>query len=387
MTDDELHAARILVVDDDEANVDLLEQMLRQAGYTNVVSTTDARRVLPLFLELPPDLILLDLIMPHLDGFGVIAQIAPHIAEGGYLPILVLTADTTWETKRRALTAGARDFLTKPVDRTELLLRIHNLLETRLLYAQLQQRNQLLERLYEQAQESMRLREQLQSVISHDLGQPVSAIRVAARVLQKEQTALDEPARQAAGEYLTLIDYATTRMLAMIGEIVDVSRIQSGQPLDLDYQRVDLISLVRSEVVAQQATTVRHTIEVASGEKELTGEWDRERLTRVLSNLLTNAIKYSPNGGEIVVALRREAMGGRDWAVLEVRDHGIGIPAADLPAIFEPFHRASNALGQIRGTGLGLMSARQIVEQHGGRISIDSEEGVGTAVTVRLPLD
>lgn len=145
MADTDRQAGCILIVDDQENNVRILERMLRKAGYDQLVSTTDPRVALALFEEHQPDLVLLDLHMPYLDGFGVLAQIRPHVPEGTYLPILVLTADISTEAKQRALSMGAKDFLAKPFDTTEVLLRIKNLLEARFLYLALQQQNDLLE--------------------------------------------------------------------------------------------------------------------------------------------------------------------------------------------------------------------------------------------------
>jgi CheY-like chemotaxis protein len=128
----------ILIVDDEEANVLVLDRLLRRSGYQNLVSTPDARKALDLFLTEQPDLVLLDLAMPHLDGFQVMQQLQARMQPGGYLPILVLTADVTPEAMKRALAMGARDFITKPFDPTEVLLRIRNLLETRALYLELE---------------------------------------------------------------------------------------------------------------------------------------------------------------------------------------------------------------------------------------------------------
>ena len=125
-----LKQANILIVDDEKANIRLLEMILNHAGYVSVHSTTDSRQALDLFREVKPDLVLLDLTMPHLDGFAVMQQLQPEMA-GNFVPILVLTADATFATKHKALKEGARDFLTKPLDDTEVLLRINNLLETR----------------------------------------------------------------------------------------------------------------------------------------------------------------------------------------------------------------------------------------------------------------
>ncbi|MGH2554581.1 MAG: response regulator [Actinomycetota bacterium] len=142
---DRLAQARVLIVDDEESNLRLLERLLDRAGYGNVVGTTDSRQVAPLFGEFAPDLVILDLIMPHMDGFEVMEALSKEVPDGAYLPILVLTADASAESKRRALSMGARDFLTKPFDHDEALLRIRNLLETRSLYLRLQAQNEALE--------------------------------------------------------------------------------------------------------------------------------------------------------------------------------------------------------------------------------------------------
>ncbi|MCL4846795.1 MAG: response regulator [Acidobacteria bacterium] len=145
MTDLRPCRGTILIVDDQENNIRILERMLRKAGYEQLVSSTDPRDAQPLFDQHRPDLVLLDLHMPHLDGFGVLERLAPYIAPGTYMPILVLTADISPEAKQRALSMGAKDFLAKPFDSTEVLLRIRNLLEGRFLYLELQEQNELLE--------------------------------------------------------------------------------------------------------------------------------------------------------------------------------------------------------------------------------------------------
>lgn len=142
--------ARIIVVDDEEGNVLLVEGLLRQAGLTNVIGTTDPRQGLGLCTAPEPDLVILDLLMPGMDGFEFLQAIHRIVPEGSYLPVLVLTADVTREAWERALTAGAKDFLTKPFDRAEVLLRVRNLLETRFMYLQLERKNAELEALVEQ---------------------------------------------------------------------------------------------------------------------------------------------------------------------------------------------------------------------------------------------
>ena len=154
MKENNLKNARILIVDDQDLNTELLESLLEDDGYTNYKSTRDPREVLPLYTKFQPDLILLDLMMPYMDGYAVMQQIGPRVPEGTYLPILVLTGETSAEAKKKALSMGAKDFLAKPLDSTEVLLRVKNLLETRFLYLRLQNQNHVLEeKVREQPQE------------------------------------------------------------------------------------------------------------------------------------------------------------------------------------------------------------------------------------------
>lgn len=136
--------SRVLIVDDKQANAALMERVLRQAGYLNITSITDSREVVDQLRTFRPDLIVLDLMMPHVDGYGVMTQLRGYIPDGTYLPVLVLTADVSKAAREKALSLGAKDFLTKPVDTIEATLRIYNLLETRWLYHQTQAKSELL---------------------------------------------------------------------------------------------------------------------------------------------------------------------------------------------------------------------------------------------------
>lgn len=140
LPDGVLQATKFLAVDDELSNIRILEKMFAKWECFNVMTTTKSTEALPLFLEYQPDIVLLDLSMPELTGFDVMKQLKPHIAPETFLPIVILTADLTRQTKRKALAAGAKDFLTKPFDSVELSLRIFNLVETRYYYQELQKR-------------------------------------------------------------------------------------------------------------------------------------------------------------------------------------------------------------------------------------------------------
>jgi signal transduction histidine kinase len=377
---------RILIVDDEETNVILLERMLSRAGYSFLTSTTDSREAARLFEASQADLVILDLMMPHLDGFGVMEQIFENTPTSTYVPILVLTADVTPQALRRALSSGAKDFLTKPFDQTELLLRVKNLLETRFLYMGMQHQVAGLEHLSAQAQEAVRTRDESLSEISHDLAQPLAALRLTAGLLKQDVEGGSELERGQLRQELARIDTAADQLGAMISELSDLARLQMGRELVLQRRRTDLVSLARATADQQKARSKRHRIRVDASLPELVGEWDDVRLRRALSNLLDNAIKYSPRGGEIVIAVEGVSQGGSPQARITVTDQGMGIPVADLPHVFDRYYRAGNVGRTTTGSGVGLAGVKQIVEQHGGSIEIHSVEGRGTTVSVVLPL-
>ncbi len=166
--DQYIATARVLIVDDEIMNILVLQQMLEQWGCANVVSTTDPYQTLALYESFQPDIVLLDLIMPGLDGYALMEQFRRVISADSYLPILILTADTNLQSRRKALAAGAMDFLTKPFDGVELYLRMGHLLQTRFLHLQLRQQNRLLEQRVAERVEALRATEQrLRTVVTH----------------------------------------------------------------------------------------------------------------------------------------------------------------------------------------------------------------------------
>jgi PAS domain S-box-containing protein len=237
-----------------------------------------------------------------------------------------------------------------------------------------------------EAEAALRERDQVLATVSHDLKLPLTAIRGQADLLQRrlEHTGALEPERLAKG--LELIQTAARKMGTWIDELLDAARLEAGRPVELLPEPADLVALAWQAAAEQQRTTERHRIHVQTAEAQLLGVWDPVRLSRVLDNLVSNAIKYSPVGGEVVVSVGRHADATGEWAVLSVRDQGVGIPATDLPHIFERFRRGSNVAGRIAGAGLGLAGAAQIVQLHGGSLTVDSREQQGSTFTVRLPL-
>jgi signal transduction histidine kinase len=208
------------------------------------------------------------------------------------------------------------------------------------------------------------------------------AIRGQAQLLQNHVATTTVPERQRLLDGLANIEGSTRKMTRLLNELLDVAQVRAGESLALDRQSMDLVALARQTAGEYAGASALHRITVATSLETLLGSWDPFRLERVLGNLLSNAIKYSPAGGEIVVAVRQD---DPQWGILEVRDSGLGIPAADLPHIFEQYFQASN-VDHVSGRGIGLAVVRQIVEQHEGSIAVQSDQGVGTTVSIRLPL-
>ena len=241
-------------------------------------------------------------------------------------------------------------------------------------------------RLYREAREAVRGRDELLATTSHDLKNPLTFVRGRTQMLLRSVARDGVANSESLVDGLTRIEASTTRMVQLIDQLLDAANLQAGQPLELSPGPTDLVALAREVAVEHQQTVERHRIVSRTTLKTLVGEWDAARLERVLGNLISNAVKYSPQGGEITVSVAREEDEGTGWAVLTVRDPGLGIPAQEIGRVFERFYRASNVAGRISGNGIGLAGARQIVEQHGGTIAVDSQEGSGSTFTVRLPL-
>lgn len=240
--------------------------------------------------------------------------------------------------------------------------------------------------LHRQAREAIRDRDAFFASVSHDLRGPLANIKGYAQFLQMKLRTGGVIDLAAFQDGLAKIDSHATKLSTMIGELLDLARLQMGTPLTLTRQPTNLVALVRQCAGEFQQTTERHRIQIVSDLAELIGNWDAARLERVVANLLSNAIKYSPNGGVVKLEIDVADDARGNWAVLAVHDEGIGIPARDVPRLFERFQRAHNVAGHIGGIGIGLTSVKQIVDLHGGEIRVASTEGIGSTFTVRLPL-
>ena len=228
-----------------------------------------------------------------------------------------------------------------------------------------------------------RVREEFLGAAAHDLKTPLTSVQGLAQLARRRLTRLALPQTQPVMQQLEGIEAASRRMVTLINDLIDVTRLQMGALLTLDRRPTDLVALARG-VIGQQHD-LDHRLLLETELENLVVTVDPDRIERVLDNLVGNALKYSPAGGTIVVRVARTDDEDTARALLVVQDAGLGIPAPDLPHIFERYYRAGNVRGRIVGTGIGLASVRQIVEQHGGTVAVESREGHGTTVTVHLP--
>lgn len=397
MINSTLKNANILIVDDQEANIDVLADLLEMQGYSNVRTTTDPRVVTGLIGASRPDLILLDLLMPHLSGFEVMDQIKKLVPEKTYLPVLVLTADINLETKQRALANGATDFLTKPFDLVEVGLRIKNLLETKYLHQQLKDQNLILEEKVKErtkelelknseliiardkAEESDRLKTAFLNNISHEIRTPLNGILGFAPIVIQPDITMEEKE-----EFLEILNLSSTRLMNTINDIMDISLIISGN-MGVYPQLIDISSLLKKVFQAFQEPAEKKKLDFKMQFPVNTDPFnlntDEEMLRKVVSKIVDNSIKFTQEGS---VILGFELLNNE--IEIFVKDTGQGIEDDAQELIFENFMQENVSNTRVHeGSGLGLSIARGMMQLLGGKIRIASTKNEGTVVFLTLP--
>jgi PAS domain S-box-containing protein len=237
-------------------------------------------------------------------------------------------------------------------------------------------------RLLHEATEAVRLRDDFLAMASHDMRTPLAVILANVQLARRRLARGDADTTDVI-RHLESAERTTQRMTGLVGELMDISMLRTGESLPLRLEEMDLAALAASAVDEYARLTERHTITL-TGDERVIGTWDAGRVERVLRNLLDNALKYSPEGGDVTVEVRTDDDGRT--ATLAVSDQGVGIPEDELPMLFEKFHRGSNTR-DLRGTGLGLAGSLAVVQQLGGTITVESRLNEGSRFTVRLPLE
>ncbi|NOK15492.1 hybrid sensor histidine kinase/response regulator [Corallococcus carmarthensis] len=372
----ELAHSRILLVDD---NADLRSYVtgLLKPGFPHVETARNGQDALEQARLRPPDLILSDVMMPVLDGFGLVRALRADERTRA-IPIILLSARAGDEATVEGLQSGADDYLVKPFSARELLVRVRTQLDMARVRREVV-RNEV-ER--DSLRESVRTRDEFLRLVSHELRTPVSALSLNIQSLVRS---LDVPAADVTPE-ATRVKARTTekhlqRLSRLVEQLVDVSEFVTG-PLDLSREAVDLAELAANVVAQAQEKALRaDCVLTLEAPLPVVGSYDRARLSQLLASLVDNALKFGM-GKPVEVAVARAA--GR--VSVAVRDHGDGIGPDDQERVFERFERAVPA-NHHGGFGLGLWMARHIAEAHGGSIHHEPTEGGGATFTTVLPLD
>lgn len=365
---------RILVVDDSPDNAYLIQSVLDSEGYAVAVAA-DGYTALRQVEQEPPDLIMLDVMMPEIDGYEVTRRIRnnPRLP---FVPILLITASDQ-PSVVRGLDLGADDFIRKPVEFDELLARVRSLLR---LKHTIEERNQI-----------ARQREDFVSRLTHDLRTPlIAADRMFNLFLEG---ALGELTPQMQ-EVIPSMIRSNQNLLQMVNQLLEVYRYEAGAK-SLTFSAVNLQDLLQEVVLELRPLATAKNIALgfatACGPTTFTRfevAGDRQELRRVFTNLVGNAIKFTDRGA-VKVALgyvppdpAKDPFPNQAWLVIRVKDTGPGIPVAEQATLFQRFRQGNHTRS---GSGLGLHLSRQIVEAHGGTIEVESLVGQGSAFVVRLP--
>lgn len=363
--------ARILVVEDEPVIALDLEQRLLQLGY-KVVGIADAAEVaLKLVEQTQPHLILADIrLQGPIDGIDLAAQ----IRDRDRLPVVFLTAHADAATLDRAIATQPFGYVVKP-------FQTHDLQTTIAVALSRHQTEQAVQVALQREQELNNLRSRFVSIVSHEFRNPLNVILFSIDLLTQYQEKLPQAKKQL---YFTRARNAVMRMKDLLEKVLVLSKAEAGK-LECSPNPFNLLQFCRELIDEMQVSPIAlPCIEIYS-DPNLAAQplvcLDESLLRHILSNLLSNALKYSPPSEKVLLKLVRSA----DTIVFQVRDQGIGIPATDQAKLFEPFYRCNNTQG-IAGTGLGLSIVQQCVEAHKGSIRVQSQEGVGTEFTVTLPM-
>lgn len=399
MTSELIHHAKILIVDDELANVRLLEKILEREGYLNVSMTTDPRDVANLFADNQPDLILLDLHMPHLTGFEIMDSLVKLVPEKTFLPIIILTADATVEARRKALAGGAMDLIAKPFDNLEVALRIKNAVRTRFLHLELQNQNHILdERVRERTaalqetvselgkaqqrvvqQERLRALGMMATGIAHDFNNVLFLILAHSELLLTETESAGHDTK--AARYLRTIIGAAQDGAQMVNRLAQFQRPPSETDLR---QSIPLIHLIEQAVdltkprwkgqPMAKGVDIKIVTEFAPI-PDIVG--DPSEIREMLTNLIFNAVDAMPGGGTITLRTRIEGLA----ILLEIEDTGIGMTDEVRERCLEPFFTTKGD----HGSGLGLAMIYGIIQRLGGTLEIKTQHGKGSRFIIRLP--
>lgn len=362
----------VLVVDDERTGFTVIQSLLKPEGYSFSYAASGQAALDHVYAN-APDLILLDVMMPELDGIEVCHRIKsdPDLA---HIPIIIITALSSNEDLARCFEAGADDFISKPVNRLELRARVRSLLR--------------IKHQHDMLKATLQMREDMSAMMVHDLRNPVTSILLGTQfVLMKNTLQQDER------EKIKLVHASCQRLNSMINELLIMAKLEAGK-LSINHTEVDLNALTTTVLSGFQAIAQAKHLQIETQIPE-PGEWiiaDVNLLHRLLDNLLSNAVKFSPKGGKIVLRVYRsnstqnsqnKALAENTSTILQVADEGPGIKEDMRQKIFDKYEMGER-MTDIAQTGLGLTFCKMVVDAHGGQIYVEDNTPNGSIFTVEI---
>lgn len=372
---------QILLVDDNPANLDLLSRVLRPQGY-RIRTALSGRLALESARLSAPDLILLDITMPEMSGFEV-CELLKRDEKLRTVPVIFISALDDVLDKVKAFNVGGADYVTKPFHAEEVIARAAYQIELRRLRQQLEDRNRVLAESYASLQELERLKAGFTAMLVHDLRSPLAGIKTVLELYEEEGTI--KPA------HLTHCRQAIQNIVGMLNDLMELFRSEAGE-IPLNKRPTSPRELLETlcSAFSPQAEHRNIRLEYACPDGLPDIDVDPQQVNRILSNLVGNAMKYTPSGGRIHLDASTVEGGGVDlglrWLQISVTDNGQGIPADQLPYVFDPYRQASKRDASV-GFGLGLAIVQRLMAAHKGRVSVRSQVGVGSTFSMNFPLN
>jgi two-component system, sensor histidine kinase and response regulator len=367
----DLTGRRILAVDDDRINLRIIGGILRHEGY-EIAEAASGEQALEVYAEFHPNLVLLDVMMPGIDGFATCRTLKTTYGDK-CAPVIFVTAKSEADDVVMGFEAGGVDYLTKPFRPKEVVARIR----THLSNQQLVEQQKLL---VEQLSKANAAKDRFLGMCAHDLRNPLSSIRGLAELMVEDAIG---PLSTEQREIVQTIHGASQSMLQLVNELLDVATIEAGH-LKLAKEPTSVVEIVERSVHLSniEAAKKNTRIELVRNGPDPMVDVDRNKIRQVVDNLISNAVKYSPRGSVITVLIHSDDSG----AGFAVRDSGPGIPESERHKLFKDYGRLSSVpTGGEKSTGLGLAISRKIVEAHNGTIGVENIPGRGAEFVVRLP--
>ncbi len=369
-----VNSGLILIIDDTPTNARMLTSMLKKNGFTAVAAGSGAEG-LAFVAEQLPELIILDIMMPEMDGFEVCRRLKADERTAD-IPVIFISAMNELDGIVQAFDVGGVDYITKPFQLREVEKRVHSHLT---LIRQRREIEALREQERQQFETITQMREKFIYAATHDLKNPLQLITGYTEVMKSDEAIRNDESLMG---YLDTMRGGVKKILGLVGDMLDL--IQMETSIDPSPEPLAVKPFITNSVdpFALSAKQKQIGLYVDLPDGDVVANIDGKRMTQVMDNLISNAIKYTPEGGEVTVIVETHD----DELVIKIQDTGLGIPEAYVPKLFQPFSRVREREHMKQeGSGLGLSIVKTIIEQHRGNIFIESNPGEGTTFVIVLP--